>query len=245
MKLSNLIGLNKGDIISIVGAGGKTSLMFTLAEELREEYKLLVTTTTKIFLPGKNQYDFIAIDEGDIRKISCCSNRGIYVFGSLVNGEGKLIGINTKTLDEIASNFDCTLVEADGSKGKQLKGWNKTEPVISPKTQKTIGVVSIEAIGKEISSENVHRLEEFLSITNAVEGSLVSVDNILSLILHQNGLYKHSIGERILFINKVENNRQIALANELIDCIRFKSESQGLIDKIIWGSLRNKEYKKA
>lgn len=245
MNLSNLIGINKGDILSIVGAGGKTTLMFSLAEELREEHKLLVTTTTKIFLPKKNQYDFFAIDDRNIKEISRSNKRGIYVFGSLVNEDGKLVGITTETLDEVATYFDFALVEADGSKGKQIKGWNKTEPVISSKTRKTIGVVSIEALGKEILSENVHRIEEFLKITNAAYGDVVSVENMLSLIFHQNGLFKLSTGERILFINKVENNRQIALANELIDCIGHKNERHRLIDKIIYGSLRKKEYKKA
>ena len=37
MKLSNYIGLKKKDIISIVGAGGKTTMMFKLAEELTIE----------------------------------------------------------------------------------------------------------------------------------------------------------------------------------------------------------------
>lgn len=245
MKLSNFIGLSKGDILSIVGAGGKTTLMFLLAEELREEHKLLVTTTTKIFLPEKKQYDFFAIDERNIREISNSNKKGIYVFGSLVNEDGKLVGITTETLDEVASYFDYALVEADGSKGKQVKGWNKTEPVISEKTNKTIGVVSIEAIGKEILSENVHRMKEFLNITNAVEGDVVSIDNMLSLIFHENGLFKDSTGERILFINKVENNRQMALADELINCIGHKNERHRLIDKIIFGSLRKKEYKKA
>lgn len=245
MKLSNLIGMSRGDMLSIVGAGGKTSLMFSLAEELRGEHKLLVTTTTKIFLPEKNQYDFFAIDERRIREISPSNNKGTYIFGSFVNEEGKLVGLTTEALDEAAAYFDYVLVEADGSKGKPLKGWNKTEPVISSKTSKTIGVLSIEALGKEICSENIHRIEEFLCITNSVEGDVISIDNMLSLIFHQNGLFKFSRGERILFINKVENNKQIALAYELIEGIRQKNEGHRLIDKVIYGSLRKSEYKSA
>ena len=34
MRLSRAIELNAGDIVSFVGAGGKTSAMFRLAEEL-------------------------------------------------------------------------------------------------------------------------------------------------------------------------------------------------------------------
>ena len=48
-----ILDLVKKDIISFVGAGGKTTMMFKLAEELRLNNKVLVTTTTKIYVPLK------------------------------------------------------------------------------------------------------------------------------------------------------------------------------------------------
>ena len=45
-------GLSEGAVVSIVGAGGKTSLMFRLAREVRERGKsCLVTTSTRILIP--------------------------------------------------------------------------------------------------------------------------------------------------------------------------------------------------
>ncbi len=244
MELYNLLDLKRGDLISIVGAGGKTSLMFTLAEELRKEYKLLVTTTTKIFIPNEKQYDFMAIEFNNYRGIGRSNEKGIYVYGSSINDEGKIVGICTEVLDTESSYFDYTLVEADGSKGKPIKGWNKTEPVISSKTTKTIGVLSIESIGKKINEENVHRVSEFLNITNAVENETISVENIVSIIFNSNGLFKSSNGEKILFINKVEGNKQIILVDELMQYIELNNKKDKLIDKIIYGSLMNREYKK-
>ena len=48
--LTKVFDIKKGDIITITGAGGKTSLMFSLARELSTLGRVLVTTTTKIFL---------------------------------------------------------------------------------------------------------------------------------------------------------------------------------------------------
>ncbi|HID0823801.1 TPA: selenium cofactor biosynthesis protein YqeC, partial [Clostridium botulinum] len=48
MFISDILNLKKRSIISIVGAGGKTSLMLNLSEELRPYNKVLSTTTTKI-----------------------------------------------------------------------------------------------------------------------------------------------------------------------------------------------------
>ncbi len=63
MFISDILNFKKGSIISIVGAGGKTSLMFNLSEELRPNNKVLSTTTTKIYNPDKTYYDFICIGE--------------------------------------------------------------------------------------------------------------------------------------------------------------------------------------
>jgi probable selenium-dependent hydroxylase accessory protein YqeC len=242
MKLNSLLNLDNGDLVSIVGAGGKTSLMFTLAEELKEDSKLLVTTTTKIFVPNKEQYDFMAIGPEEFQEIRCSNKNGIYVYGNSVNEEGKIVGISIDVLNDQLSCFDYILAEADGSKGKPIKGWNMTEPVVSSKTMKTIGILSIESIGKEINEKNVHRVSEFLNITNAKKDGIISIENILSIIFHPSGLFKCSFGERILFINKVETNEQMVLAEELMHYIKIKNEKDILIDKIIYGSLKNKEY---
>jgi len=81
MKLSHDIGLKKKDIVSIVGAGGKTTLMFRLAQENKTHAKVLATTTTKIYVPPKETADMICIGENNIYKPGTADKAGIYVFG--------------------------------------------------------------------------------------------------------------------------------------------------------------------
>ncbi len=238
MKLKELLQIRKGDIISIVGAGGKTTLMFSLGEELREESKVLVTTTTKIYHPRKHQFDFIAIDKADFSKHNNKNYKGIYIYGSGINNEKKLVGLSCELLEEQTPYFDYILVEADGSKEKSIKGWKDNEPVISNKTNKTIGVLNIQAIGQEINNDNIHRLKEFIDITNSCEGELISIENIILLIFHHKGLFKNSLGDRILFINKVESKEDMILANKLLT--RIFEENNKYIKKIVLGSLKTK-----
>ena len=50
-SLSDFLQVRKKDIISFAGAGGKTSTIFALANELKDmNYRVLITTTTKMFL---------------------------------------------------------------------------------------------------------------------------------------------------------------------------------------------------
>lgn len=242
MELSKVLGIKVNSIVSIVGAGGKSTLMYTLAEEFRNEYKCLVSTTTKIYVPNKKKYDFIAVGTEEFNKLKYNCNNGIYVYGSFVNEENKLIGVNTEELENNISHFQYVLVEADGSKRKQIKGWKETEPVICRATTHTIGVISIESIGKEINEYNVHGINEFLSITNTTENEIISEDNIVSLVFHPKGLFKNSLGEKILFINKIENKQQWSKAEKLVHAIEKRNKKLLLIDKIVIGSLLERNY---
>lgn len=240
MKLKDLLDLNKGSIISIVGAGGKSSLMYYLGEELRGQNKVLITTTTKIYLPKKEKYDYIAIGQKSLSSLKHNKNKGIYVYGSSINKENKIIGPTVLELDNECPYFDYILAESDGAKGKAIKGWNDTEPVISFKTDKTIGVLSLEVIGKNIEDDTVHRVEEFVNITNSKKNEKITLEKISSLVFHPRGLFKDSRGEKILFINKIESFHQNVLARKFL--VLILEENHGYIDKIIIGSIKHKSF---
>ncbi|EQB4338075.1 selenium cofactor biosynthesis protein YqeC [Clostridium botulinum] len=241
MFISDILNLKKRSIISIVGAGGKTSLMLNLSEELRPYNKVLSTTTTKIYTPNKTSYDFMCIGEKNCYIYDHLKKNGVYVYGKFINNDNKLIGFSKNFLDEKFKYFDYSILEADGSKKKPIKGWRDDEPVICKNTNKTIGVLDITCINKIINDFNVHRVSYFLKITNGKLGEKISIPMISSLVTHPLGLFKGSLGERILFINKVENQHNIFLSYELIK--HLLSISNPFIDKIVIGSLKEKNYK--
>ncbi|APR00829.1 selenium cofactor biosynthesis protein YqeC [Clostridium botulinum] len=241
MFISDILNFKKRSIISIVGAGGKTSLMLNLSEELRPYNKVLSTTTTKIYTPDRTSYDFMCIGEESCYIYDHLKKNGVYVYGKFINNDNKLIGFSKNFLDEKFKYFDYSILEADGSKKKPIKGWRDDEPVICKNTNKTIGVLDITCINKIINDFNVHRVSYFLKITNGKLGEKISIPMISSLVTHPLGLFKGSLGERILFINKVENQHNIFLSYELIKHIL--SISNPFIGKIVIGSLKEKNYK--
>src|SRR5215470_677558 len=49
MKLHKAFSITRGEVVSLIGAGGKTSTMIALAHELVDEgWRVLATTTTRI-----------------------------------------------------------------------------------------------------------------------------------------------------------------------------------------------------
>ncbi|MEG1409968.1 MAG: selenium cofactor biosynthesis protein YqeC [Terrisporobacter sp.] len=284
MNLIHAFEIKNKDIITIVGAGGKTSLMFSASSLLRIDFKVLVTTTTHIYVPDDKLYDeMIMLSDFENNKISNKdenlnennedksfnekynkekldyifrdNKRGIYLVGNNIINNCKIKGLTFEQLDKVIPYFDIVIIEGDGSKEKCIKGWNDSEPVIYPKTTKTIGVVDITSVGLDINEDNIHRLDRFLEIIkndshNKVYDSAenfkyslcdkVNINHLKNMILNKNGLFKVSRGERILFINKVENINNKKNSLKLIESIKDKWSFN--VDSFIYGSVREKEF---
>lgn len=209
-------------VISIVGAGGKTTLMFSLAKQFRENYKVMVTTTTKIFLPNSCDFDFIAFGDKEIEKSNRCNTNGIYLYGNSLNSENKILGLDKEILESSIDYFDCVIIESDGANRKLAKGWSEKEPVIINSTTATYGVLNVKAIDLEINLENVHRPEEFIKIASAKIGDKINIHHLKNMVFHGNGLFKSSNGKRILYI--------IGQNEPLLNTIKLAN--QGYIDEI-------------
>ena len=126
---------------------------------------------------------------------------------------------------------------------KPLKGWKDNEPVVYSKTTKTIGVIDITSLGLDINEENIHRVDKFLQIVNEdlddeKSYKKVSINHLKNIITNKNGLFKISIGEKTLFINKCEDEKSIISAKKLIN--KLKNETN--IDKLIYGSVLEDKF---
>lgn len=235
--LQKMIDVSKGDIITVVGAGGKTSFINYFANYYRNKLKVLLTTTTKIYIPDINSYDkILMLEEND--NIAFNKKIGVTVCGKYINEDEKIVGLDFKDLDEVKINFDLILVEGDGSKCKKLKGWKENEPVIYKDSNKTIGILDITAYNMKINEENVHRLDEFLKLINMKEDR-INLLHFKDIVLSENGLFKNAIGEKILFINKVENEEYENIAFDLINTIN--NEKHDI--KIYYGSINQNFYR--
>ncbi|MEQ8199073.1 MAG: selenium cofactor biosynthesis protein YqeC [Clostridiaceae bacterium] len=239
--LARLSGIKIGDIISITGSGGKTSAMLLLSKELRT-YKILITTTTKIFMPEEGAFDFYAsgFDEG--MAISERKDAGIYLIGKWINKEKKISSLKEQELSQLIKNFQVTIIESDGSKMKFLKGWKENEPVVVKDTTKTMGVINFKLLGQEINSDNIHRVQEYVKMSGGEQGEEVTLNQIKNLVLNKDGLFKNSYGEKILLINMIETSEDERIALEFFNL--FNSKELENFDKIIVGSIIRNSFKR-
>lgn len=203
------INPNKKEIISLVGGGGKTTAIFKLAKELKTlKKKVLITTTTNILLPEKNDYDNFYLK--DIKEDEFIPPSSISILGQKIINP-KLKGLDKSDLEKLIDKnlFDFYLIEADGAKGKPIKAPNPYEPVIIDSTSKTLGLIGLDALGKEIWKIS-HRPEILMALLNKKPYDLIETGDIINLILDKNGLFKDSKGESILLLNKASNEGRVA-----------------------------------
>jgi probable selenium-dependent hydroxylase accessory protein YqeC len=228
------LGIEKNDVVAIAGAGGKTSLMFCLAEEAKGlGFKVLVTTSTKIFVPDSARYDQLDLS-GTLFSGGAVRDCGIYVGGVPAPVAGKMTGAALDLLALRRKLFDLVLIEADGAAAKPLKGWNSTEPVIPLFTTKTIGVLDIQTIGRIIDVALVHRLEIFTGLTGGRVGDTVSLEHLARVVNHNQGLFTGAQGTKILYLNKVESAVDRSNVNRLRTRLQVKQKNL----HIVAGSVR-------
>lgn len=205
------INLSLPELVCFVGAGGKTTTMFALAQALKSLHKrILVTTTTNIFYPEKHECDAVIVnDEPDPGIFHVVTDGTITVLGSGIVNRGKLAGVSKAFIDKLHKEnlFDCILVECDGSKNRPIKAAAHYEPVVPASTTKTIGVIGLDAVGKPIDEEYVHRPELFCAAVNRCMGEMIDPETVVNLIVSPQGLFKGVPAgcAKYVLLNKADN----------------------------------------
>lgn len=249
---SNTIGkalkITEKTLLSIVGAGGKTTLMYTLCSELARAGRCAVaTTTTKILPPETGQCDLFIVekDEGLLLAALKKSARpgSVICAASEMLPNGKLNGLSPDLVHKIAGidAVDLLVVEADGAARRPLKAPNATEPVIPGRSKLVLAVVGYDAIGKTLSDEVVFRAAIASELTGLPMGAVITSEAVAKLITHPNGIAKGSPAdsEILPFVNKVESKEDFDGARKLAELILRNADSR--IWRVLAGSAKRNE----
>lgn len=172
-------------ITSIVGGGGKTTLMLRLARELSGTgARVIVTTSTHIFPPK----GIPTLTDGTLAEASTLLDReGVVCLGTPVE-EGKLAAPKF-AFTELAEIADYVLVEADGAKGLPLKAPAEHEPVIPAETKLVIAVAGLDGLGKPIR-EAAFRPALYAALLETDEQHILAPGDLARVLTHPQGQRK-------------------------------------------------------
>ena len=218
MELAKLLDIHPG-VTAVIGGGGKTTLLRTLGEELAEESRVLLCTTTKIFPFHDLPCAMTAEELNSLRR-----ELQLMCAGTPVPGTEKLTAPPVP-MAELAAWFDYVLVEADGSAQRPFKAHASHEPVIPAEASQVICVVGASGFGKPIR-EATHRPELYAQLAG------VSVEDPVEPETEAAVLQAEGLHHRI-YVNQVETRQDLAAAEALaalLDC------------PVLAGSLHRREY---
>ena len=196
--LSDLIDLPTNPLIAIVGAGGKTTTMYTLANELAQRGKrVITTTTTQIFYPEPGATDTLIVASRTdtlLKKIDEALQQyhRVTVAGAVLRTE-KLAGLQPEQPYEllVRSGADVVIVEADGARHRMIKAPAEHEPVIPLQTNVALLLMSAEVVNQTLSDRIAHRPELVAKVTGIDMGDVLSPAVIARLINSEQGALKN------------------------------------------------------
>ena len=241
-SLIDALGLVSARLISLVGAGGKTNLMFALAREFAAVgERVLVTTTTKIATSEAvgPWPSFGADTAADILRLADAAASPIIAYHHELDSTSRLQGFDPAIIDELARDgtFGRILVEADGSARRPLKAPAAHEPVVPSATDAFIVAVGLNELGQPLSEDNIFRSEIWQRLTGGIVGDPIAAGAVVQAYLHPDGLTKGCPSEaaRYLFLNRADNPDRVAAAQEII---RYLGEaSNGRPNRAVYGYL--------
>jgi molybdenum cofactor cytidylyltransferase len=176
MKLYQAFDLRRGEVVALIGAGGKTSALLAIGYELAEAgWRVLATTTTRI---STEQLEMmpraLGIGVGaEAISEALTQQRFVFIYDEIrgVKVYGPPLTQISWLLDSV--DADLLLIEADGARRLPFKAPHDHEPVIPSETTLAIPIVSLSVLGQPLDDEHVYNAQAMIDRFGFYPGSPV------------------------------------------------------------------------
>lgn len=241
--LRQALMLDQGGVICLVGAGGKTSLMFRLARELTlPGERVLATTTTKISEQeaiASSPQVIIGSAATLLRQFDGLGQAG-FITAARSGRERKLLGFAAEDIHHLwdAGVFKWIIVEADGAARLPLKVPDDHEPVIPACCHQVIGVAGLTALNKPLTNQWVFRLPLFARLTDLSPGDRITPGAVAVSLSHPRGIFKGSPTQarQIVLLNQAETATGLEAGRLVIEELAAR-ERPATLQRAILGQL--------
>ena len=187
--------------VALVGGGGKSSTMFTLAREGADLGLRVIVTTTTHMLPHPRLP--LTDDPTPAHLSALLADHPVITLGRY-DHRGKLTGAGA-TADALAA-ADLVLMEADGARLLPLKAPASHEPVIPPDSHAVVAVAGLDCIGQAIGAI-CHRPEQVAALLRTGLDHILTPADVAAVLSSPQGGRK-SVGQAMAFrclLNKADS----------------------------------------
>lgn len=183
MHLVEALGAD-GGVVSVVGAGGKKTTLYALAERTD---RAVVTATVRIPIFDERVADVVVTDAPR----TAVEGATAWPLGVVPERErsDRYRGYDPATVTALGddSPADVVLVKADGARTRLLKAPDRNEPQIPAGTDTVVPVASARVVGKPLGAEHVHRPELVAELTGREEGERIRPVDVATVLASEQG----------------------------------------------------------
>ncbi len=186
------LGLSPGSIVAAVGGGGKTSLVYGLANDaVARGLSAIVGTTTKFTRPRGLAMPQL-VETTDARAVddlgaAIAHGQAVAAVGGY-GDRGRMLGLLPGTFDRLAAlGAGLIAVEADGAAQRPFKAPAEHEPVIPGAATDVAVCVGLDVLGKPLDDRYVHRSALVARLAGAAPGDEVTPAMIIEVLIAPEG----------------------------------------------------------
>ena len=187
----------KGHIVSLVGGGGKTTLLHAMAAHgARKGWRVLASTTTHIQRPKE---PLLARTNAELAALWTSGNYAV-----------------------AGAQADAVFLEADGAKHLPCKAPAAHEPVLLPQSDIVLAVAGLSAVGKPLQ-EVCFRLETACTLLGVLPETILTPELLAKLLADEQGGRK-AVGARHFYavLNQADTPQRQAAGEKTKELLRAR-----------------------
>ena len=231
--------ISPGDMVCVMGAGGKATLMKRLIREMLDKpFPVIITSTTNLHaLGGENSPPVLLSEEGRVELQSVAkdwSGRGAVVWVERKLPQNMFRGLEANQVEALhRSDFHgVMIVKTDGARKRLIKAPGPGEPVIPKGATHCVLVLGLTAIGQKADDRIVHRMEKVRAIAGLNAGDIIEAQHLARLASHPDS-YPHRFppnAKRILYLSHCSSKKALQDAQTI-----FQAIPDGMYDDLLAG----------
>lgn len=226
--LTDALGIRDGDVVAVVGAGGKTSVIGRLAfEAVATRGRAIITSTTRFTIPPGTSLPVMTVPDLAVMRqsieVAVRSANGAVVAGAPAD-DHRYLGLPPEAIGELRCLGGATLivVNADGARMRSLKAPAEHEPVIPPATTLVVAIAGLDVLGEPLDDRRIFRHELVAAIAGVAPGSPVT-GSVIARVLASPAGGRKSIPPTARFVallNKADDAPHRAAARRIAQELR-------------------------
>lgn len=206
-------------VVCMVGAGGKKTTMYRLAQAHGGNVAVTATVHIPPFPDWLDSAPVVA-EAADLEApvLAAAARRSRVAYATRTDKPGRFGGVAAHTVARLhqQARFDLTLVKADGARRRQIKGPGGREPIVPDATAAVIAVVSAQVVGQPLDQRIAHYVENMAALLGIAPGSLLTPKHVAqTLATYLQGAWLPDNSRLVPLVNMAEDLESRGAAEDI------------------------------